>query len=55
MYKIMKEVKKHIQSEYICNAFILQKREDMRSIVDILKLGDIHVKQFRILWGFSNE
>ena len=27
----------------------------IRSIADILKLGDIRVKQFRILGRFSNE
>jgi hypothetical protein len=33
----MKEVKKHIQNEYIRNAFILQNRKDIR-IADIPKL-----------------
>ena len=36
----MKEVKKHIQNEYIRNAFILQNRKDVR-ISDIPKLCEI--------------
>ena len=36
MYKIMKEVKKHIQNEYIRNAFILQNWKDIH-IADIPK------------------
>ena len=40
MYKIMKEVKKHIQNEYIRNAFILQNWKDIR-IADIPKLSEI--------------
>ena len=35
----MKGVKKHIQNEYIRNAFILQNWKDPR-IADIPKLGD---------------
>jgi len=43
MYKIMKEVKKHIQNEYIRNAFIHPNRKDVR-IADIPKLCGIAIK-----------
>ena len=39
----MKGVKKHIQNEYIRNAFILSNRKDIR-IADIPKLSEMAVK-----------
>jgi len=39
----MKKVKKHIQNEYICNAFIFQNWKEIR-IADIPKLCEIAFK-----------
>ena len=40
MSKIMEKVKKHIQNEYLRNAFILQNWKNTR-IADMPKLGEI--------------
>ena len=45
----MKEVKKHIQNEYVRNAFILSNRKDIH-IADIPKLCSIMPKRINYMF-----